>query len=115
MGLELKPSKTRITHTLHQTAGPAGFDFLGFHVRHYAVGKTHRGKRGRGFKTIIKPSTAKQQQHLADLAEAVHGHPQSPVKTLVATLNPKIVGWANYYSRQNSSEVFGRLDPIPVT
>jgi RNA-directed DNA polymerase len=112
MGLELKPSKTRITHTLHQTVEPAGFDFLGFHVRQYAVGKTHRGKRGRGFKTIIKPSTAKQQQHLADLAEAVQAHPQSPVKTLVATLNPKIVGWANYYSRQNSSEVFSRLDHL---
>jgi RNA-directed DNA polymerase len=33
MGLELKPSKTRITHTLHQHNGAVGFDFLGF-VRH---------------------------------------------------------------------------------
>ncbi len=38
MGLELKPSKTRITHTLD---GQAGFDFLGFQVRQYRVGKTH--------------------------------------------------------------------------
>ena len=30
----------------------------------------------------------------------------------MATLNPKIVGWANYYSRQNSSEVFSRLDHL---
>ncbi len=29
MGLELKPSKTRITHTLHADEGQAGFDFLG--------------------------------------------------------------------------------------
>jgi len=33
MGLEFKPSKTRITHTLHPHEGQVGFDFLGF-VRH---------------------------------------------------------------------------------
>jgi RNA-directed DNA polymerase len=33
MGLELKPSKTRITHTLAVSEGTPGFDFLGF-VRH---------------------------------------------------------------------------------
>ena len=33
MGLELKPSKTRIAHTLWEYQGRAGFDFLGF-VRH---------------------------------------------------------------------------------
>jgi len=33
MGLELKPSKTRITHTLHPDEGQVGVDFLGF-VRH---------------------------------------------------------------------------------
>ena len=29
MGLELKPSKTRITHTLQEYQGQVGFDFLG--------------------------------------------------------------------------------------
>jgi RNA-directed DNA polymerase len=29
MGLELKPSKTRITHTLNEYDGKIGFDFLG--------------------------------------------------------------------------------------
>ena len=29
LGLELKPSKTRITHTLREHAGNLGFDFLG--------------------------------------------------------------------------------------
>jgi RNA-directed DNA polymerase len=33
MGLELKPSKTKITHTLCTHNGNVGFDFLGF-VRH---------------------------------------------------------------------------------
>ncbi len=46
MGLELKPSKTRITHTLRSHDGKVGFDFLGFHVRQHHVGKTHTGKLG---------------------------------------------------------------------
>jgi hypothetical protein len=33
MGLQLKPSKTRIAHTVKPESGEAGFDFLGF-VRH---------------------------------------------------------------------------------
>ena len=35
IGLELHPSKTKITHTFH---GQAGFDFLGFHIRQYPQG-----------------------------------------------------------------------------
>jgi hypothetical protein len=41
LGLELKPSKTRITHTLHPYEGNVGFDFLGWNVRQHSVGKTH--------------------------------------------------------------------------
>ena len=33
MGLDLKPSKTRITHTLHSHDDNRGFDFLGWHAR----------------------------------------------------------------------------------
>ncbi len=58
MGLELKPSKTRMTHTLHGEMGEPGFDFLGFTVRQFPVGKyrtrTYRGRTG--FKTLIQPS-----------------------------------------------------------
>ena len=44
MGLELKPSKTRITHTLQHDHEEVGFDFLGFHIQQFPVGKTHAGK-----------------------------------------------------------------------
>ena len=77
MGLELKPSKTRTVHALHEHAGqPPGFDFLGFTVRHFPVGKTHAAKvngrtntpRWRGFKTIIRPSRAAVKRHERQLA-----------------------------------------------
>src|SRR4051794_37676571 len=56
IGLELKPSKTRITHTLQEYQGVVGFDFLGWTVRQFPTGKTHTGKAGHygpplGFKT----------------------------------------------------------------
>ena len=60
MGLELKPSKTKVTHTLTPLDGNVGFDFVGFTVRQFPVGKTHTGRhphgRPLGFKTIIAPS-----------------------------------------------------------
>ncbi len=43
LGLELEASKTRITHTLKSVDGKAGFDFLGFNIRQYKVGKTSLG------------------------------------------------------------------------
>ncbi|WP_333167568.1 reverse transcriptase domain-containing protein [Microcoleus sp. Pol12B4] len=42
MGLELKPEKTRLTHTFKDELsedGKAGFDFLGHHIRQYPAGK----------------------------------------------------------------------------
>jgi RNA-directed DNA polymerase len=44
MGLALKPSKTRITHTLTNVENHLGFDFVGFHIQQYPVGRTHSGK-----------------------------------------------------------------------
>jgi len=43
MGLGLHPSKTHITHTLHQYEGKVGFDFLGFTVRQFPVGQAPHG------------------------------------------------------------------------
>nr|CUM60202.1 protein of unknown function [Planktothrix agardhii] len=50
IGLELKPAKTRICHTLRETevngekVSP-GFDFLGWNFRQYPVGKYRSGKQ----------------------------------------------------------------------
>jgi RNA-directed DNA polymerase len=59
-GLELKPSKTKISHTLKEHEENIGFDFLGFTIGQFPVGKNHSGKSTKveklGFKTRIKPS-----------------------------------------------------------
>ena len=68
IGLELKPSKTKLVHTLIEHDGnKPGFDFLGFTIRQFPVGKHHSGKNSRkrilGFKTIISPSKKKIKEH----------------------------------------------------
>ncbi len=124
MGLELKPSKTRITHTLQAVegeageAGEAGFDFLGFNVRHYQVGKTHfvktggRTKEWVDFKTIIKPSKSALQRHYAALGEVITQLRGASQDTVIATLNPKIRGWSGYYRTVVASRAYSRLDHL---
>ncbi|MBC6477373.1 MAG: group II intron reverse transcriptase/maturase [Hormoscilla sp. GM7CHS1pb] len=69
IGLELKPEKTRMAHTLE--GKKAGFDFLGFNVRQYKVGKHRSGKTGKGFKTLIKPSDKTIKTHKEKLRAVV--------------------------------------------
>ena len=98
MGLELKPSKTYITHTLNHLEGKVGFDFLGFHIRQYPVGKTHSGKTsGRypkllGYKTLIKPSEKAIQRHYETICAIIDANPTTPQARLIGQLNPSIIG-----------------------
>jgi len=68
VGLQLKPSKTRIAQTLERTHEQVGCDFLGCTVRQYHVSPHRRGKNGAGqrlgFKTLIRPSKTAQRRHL---------------------------------------------------
>jgi RNA-directed DNA polymerase len=108
--LELKPEKTRITHTLTPVEGRVGFDFLGFEVRQYAVGAHRSGALRLGFKTRIKPSQSSQKRHYAALAEIVRRHRGAPQAALIRALNRRIRGWANYHATGVSQAVFRSLD-----
>ncbi len=116
MGLALKPSKTRISHTLNRYEdNDPGFEFLGFTVRQFPVGKHQSGKlNGKllGFKTIITPSQSKQRVHYEQLASMIEAHKSAPQSALIRHLNPVIRGWAKYYSTVVSKEIFSRLDHL---
>ena len=47
IGLKLKPSKTRISHTLNEYEGNIGYHLIGFNIRQYKAGKTHSGFNAR--------------------------------------------------------------------
>lgn len=117
MGLELKPSKTRLVHTLHEYENQkAGFDFLGFNVRQYPVGKYQSGKNTNGeilgFKTIIRPSNEKVLSHYRKLAEIVDSLGNAPQAGLIKHINPVIRGWCNYYRTVCSKKTYQKLNHL---
>jgi RNA-directed DNA polymerase len=91
-GLELSEEKTRITHI------EEGFDFLGQHVRKY------------NGKFLIKPSKKNVKTFLTDIRKVIKDNKQATAYGLIATLNPKIRGWANYHRHANAKKTFVRVD-----
>ncbi|WP_052055713.1 group II intron maturase-specific domain-containing protein [Myxosarcina sp. GI1] len=116
MGLELKPEKTRISHTLEEHKGNIGFEFLGFHIQQYKVGKYKSGVNGHkiplGFKTRITPSKNSIKNHLVKIEEVIDKHRASKPDKIIGLLNPIIRGWCNYYKGVISSETFKLLDHL---
>ncbi len=116
LGLELKPSKTKITHTLNKIDGNVGFEFLGFHIQQHTVGNYRSAKNPHGtllgFNTLITPSKTKIKTHLVKIAEVIDTHKTAPQAALISKLNPIIRGWSNYYSTVVSKETFNKVDHL---
>jgi RNA-directed DNA polymerase len=117
MGLELKPSKTRITHTLKETDGNVGFDFLGFNIRQFRTGISQKRTSGKSgilldFKTIIRPSKEAVKRHYREVATVIGTHNASTQEALIGNLNRIIYGWCNYYSSVVSKKTFSKLDHL---
>jgi RNA-directed DNA polymerase len=114
MGLTLSPAKTRITHTLVPHQEQVGFEFLGFVIRQFPVGKTHTGKNTNGkplsFKTIIRPSKEAVKRHTLVIKERLRKLRSAPQGQLIKELNPVIWGWAAYYKTSIASRTFNRCD-----
>lgn len=119
MGLELKPSKTRICHTSE------GFDFLGFNVRQYKVGayraatvskgnqySFNKGALNLGFKAIIKPTKEAIKRHLDKIGQVIDKHHNAPQEALISSLNLVIRGWCNYYASVVSKDTFSKCDHL---
>jgi RNA-directed DNA polymerase len=117
MGLELKPEKTSIVHTLNPIAETLpGFNFLGLRVRQYPVGKNHTGKDVRGnplgFKTIITPSRESLKRHTQEVGACLNAHKEGSKAAMISRLNQTIRGWCNYYSTVCSADSFATAKNI---
>jgi RNA-directed DNA polymerase len=116
IGLELKPEKTRISHSLEEYEGNIGFDFLGFHIQHYHVGKYKSGRSSNrkllGHKLLIKPSKQSIEKHLTKIEDVIDKHRASKTEKVISMLNPIIRGWSNYFRGVVSSETFKLLDHL---
>lgn len=116
IGLQLKPEKTRISHSLEEYNGNKGFDFLGFHIQHHKVGKYKSGlnskKKPLGHKLYITPTKEGIKRHLKNIEEVIDQHRASKTEKVIGLLNPIIRGWSKYYSGVISSETFKLLDHL---
>ena len=116
IGLELKPEKTRLSHSLEEYEGNTGFDFLGFHIQHYEVGKYKSGfdskRRRLGFKLNITPSKESIKKHLTKIEVVIDKHRASKSEKVIGMLNPIIRGWCNYFRGVISSKTFKLLDHL---
>jgi RNA-directed DNA polymerase len=120
-GLEIKPEKTRICHSLEtveidgQLEKP-GFDFLGFEIRQYKAGKYQTGKTPDqqllGFKTIIRPSKKSIKAHYEKLRDKIDQLNKAPQDVLIRELSPIIQEWCNYYRTVCSQKVFSKMSNI---
>ena len=124
IGLELSPSKTRITHTL--TLSPQeqvdfgvdkpGFKFLGFEIRQF-YSKFHSasvsGKRI-GYRTVVVPSEEKVVAHQRYLGSIIRKSSSLSQVELIKRLNPIIRGWRNYFGVSHALQVgvLQKLDHI---
>ncbi|MFN6535461.1 MAG: group II intron reverse transcriptase/maturase [Nostoc sp. EkiNYC01] len=121
IGLELKPSKTRICHTFEEYEGKqSGFDFLGFNIRQFPVNdgmsaKAPRSSEILGFQTIIQPSKKAVQRHYQVISKIINSHKAAPQKVIIQRLNLIIQGWANYYSSVCSTDAFRDLNHMIYT
>ncbi|AVH64099.1 RNA-directed DNA polymerase [Nostoc sp. 'Peltigera membranacea cyanobiont' N6] len=112
IGLELKPEKTRLTHTFNPELsedGKAGFDFLGHHIRQYPAGKYRSNINAKGtklgFNTLITPSAKASKAHLEEVRRIITKNRSSSQAALIKDLNPVIRGWTSYYSHSDSQTV----------
>ena len=116
MGLRLHAEKTRIVHTQRAEGNAPGFDFLGFNVRNYPVGKSHSGKNNRGElvgqKLLIKPSKEAVKRHTAELGQVIRSMRNATQVALIKALNLKIRGWSAYYRTVVAKEVLHDCDNV---
>lgn len=126
IGLELSPTKTRITHTLEITEktkyicpgldGGPGFNFQGFFIRQHKtkyLSAHSANKKVLGFRTLIIPSKEKRNAHQAKLHALIlrRGKKMSQ-DVLIQKVNSIIGGWANYFGKSdaNMMGLLGQMD-----
>lgn len=91
-GLELSVEKTSITHITD------GLNFLGEQVRKY------------NGKLLITPSKRNVKTFLDNIRKVIRRNAQVATPVLIAQLNSKIRGWANFHRHVASKRTFSHVD-----
>ena len=106
IGLRLSEEKTKITHIYK------GFNFLGFTIRKHKRYANKPCINPSDYVLLITPEKEKIQSILCECIGVMKAHKTATQNSLIHLLNPKVIGWANYYRYVVSSQVFGNIDRI---
>jgi RNA-directed DNA polymerase len=108
LGVALNPAKTRIVHVAH------GFEFLGFKIQrgkgNFQLARS-RIKSKLNRRNLYAIPTQKSLDRFKDQIRALTRR-KIPLRMgeLIATINPIIRGWGNYYCRSHVRKRFHQLD-----
>lgn len=105
LGLEPKPSKTRIVHLVE---GQPGFDFLGFHHR-LVRPSPRRGSSGYAF--LARWPSERAMRHARERVRflTMRARLVAPVEQVVAEVNIFLRGWSGYFRFGNSAWAFDKI------
>ena len=105
LGLSLHPEKTRIVRL---NWGREGFDFLGWHVhKRRSIQRNPRWHFVQRWPASKAMKRVRNRVH--ELTDARRAG-TSDVKEVIATLNPVLRGWGNYFRTGNSDRQFNDID-----
>ena len=88
-GLELKESKTKISHIQD------GFDFLGFNISRKKYNPFLNNHTEQSTVLIIKPSDKAVKSIIEKIRKIIVNH--NEITKIISELNPVLRGWANYF------------------
>ena len=112
MGLELKDAKTRFAHTLETKEECNGNGVSTSLALPFDNSQSASISQGKLYKTIIQPSKDSIEGHYKVLATIIERMKAATPDEVIKMLNPKIVGWSNYFKTEVSTKAFQRLDNL---
>jgi len=108
LGLELHPEKTRRVELYD---GKEGFDFLGCHLHKRLSGKIWERERRRLYFLHRWPSARSMKRIRERVKELTpRGRCHADIRDVIASLNPVLRGWGNYFATGNAAKRFNQLD-----
>lgn len=118
LGMTISKQKSSIRHSLYEHNGnEAGFSFLGFYFSHKEcrVGKTtwvanKVSRKPLQYYLSQTPDKERVQNHIDNIRDIVKSMEKRPQEELIATLNPLIRGWTQYYAYTDNAQTFRYCD-----
>jgi hypothetical protein len=105
LGLKLNPEKTRIVNL---SRGKESFEFLGCTIRKRR--SIQRNPRWHFVQRWPSPKAMKRiRERVHELTNASQGGTRD-VKQMIASLNPVLRGWGNYFRTGNADDKFNQVD-----